>query len=597
MGVPKFYRYISERYPLINASLRTNHAPRIDNLYLDMNGIIHNCARFTPGNGGIDTKRYHSATPHGVKSMHQIFTDVFKYIDNIISLLPPRRLLYMAIDGVAPRAKMNQQRSRRFRSAKERADEHQRLMAEDPLYAAADLDPFDSNCITPGTHFMQQLTLALKYFVANKITTDAVWANIQVVLSGAEAPGEGEHKIMQYIRAMRESNQMPSNTRHCVYGLDADLIMLALVTHEPHFFILREKVDYTFWRKKSGPRLATTLDMTVFGEFELLSIGVLREYLVEDLGSDNNSKLPFFDVERLTDDFVFILMLIGNDFLPNLPTLDIADGTLDVLLHLYKRMLPIFGGYLTHQGTVVPHRLEFFLAKLGLLEQDVLKAKKEMEHKSNDSRSRRAAMRGKTFANIDLDILFGFHLMDPSLLQEPFTDAMLRAESEVLRERLRNSRLVQMKDSYYASKFGQPMTSDALNSLTRCYVEGISWTLKYYTEGCRMWRWFYPYHYAPLASDVTNIAAVLNAFDRNIIRQRPFRPLEQLMSVLPPKSAWCLPKPYRQLMTSAASPIRDFYPESFETDMNGKRNDWEAVVLLPFVDEERLVSALRSVPL
>ncbi|KAI0557848.1 5'-3' exoribonuclease [Gracilaria domingensis] len=503
----------------------------------------------------------------------------------------------MAIDGVAPRAKMNQQRSRRFRSAKERADEHERLMAEDPLYAAADLDPFDSNCITPGTHFMQQLTLALKYFVANKITTDAVWANIQVVLSGAEAPGEGEHKIMQYIRAMREADQLPPNTRHCVYGLDADLIMLALVTHEPHFFILREKVDYTFWRKKRGPRQATTLDMTVFGEFELLSIGVLREYLVEDLGSDNNSKLPFFDIERLTDDFVFILMLIGNDFLPNLPTLDIADGTLDVLLHLYKRMLPIFGGYLTHQGTIIPYRLEFFLAKLGLLEQDVLKAKKELEDKSLDSRSRRAAMRGKTFANVDLDILFGFHLMDPGLLQEPFTRSMIRAESEALRERLKSSRLPQMKEAYYASKFGQPMSPDGLDSLSRRYVEGISWTLKYYTEGCRMWRWFYPYHYAPLASDVTNIAAVLNAFDNSITRQNPFRPLEQLMSVLPPKSAWCLPKPYRQLMTNAASPIRDFYPESFETDMNGKRNDWEAVVLLPFVDEERLLAAIRSIPL
>eukprot|EP00737_Agarophyton_chilense_P001757 gb/GEZJ01001981.1/.p1 GENE.gb/GEZJ01001981.1/~~gb/GEZJ01001981.1/.p1 ORF type:complete len:1539 (-),score=205.93 gb/GEZJ01001981.1/:5977-10170(-) len=501
----------------------------------------------------------------------------------------------MAIDGVAPRAKMNQQRSRRFRSAKERADEHQRLMNDDPLYAAADLDPFDSNCITPGTHFMQQLTLALKYFVANKITTDSVWGSFRVVLSGAEAPGEGEHKIMHYIRAMRESNQIPPNTRHCVYGLDADLIMLALVTHEPHFFILREKVDYTYWRKKSGPRLATTLDMTVFGEFELLSIGVLREYLVEDLGTDNNSKLPFFDVERLTDDFVFILMLIGNDFLPNLPTLDIADGTLDVLLHLYKRILPIFGGYLTHQGTIIPHRLEFFLAKLSLLEHDVLKAKKEQESKSTDSRARRAAFRGKTFANVDLDILFGFNLMDPSMLQEPFTISMLRAESEALRERLRSTRLPYMKEAYYASKFGKAMTAEGLTALTGRYVEGISWTLKYYTEGCRMWRWFYPYHYAPLASDVFNIAGVLESFDSNIRRQKPFRPLEQLMSVLPPKSAWCLPKPYRQLMTNASSPIREFYPDSFETDMNGKRNDWEAVVLLPFVDEKRLLDAIRTI--
>lgn len=501
----------------------------------------------------------------------------------------------MAIDGVAPRAKMNQQRSRRFRSAKERSEEHQRLMREDPMYAAADLDPFDSNCITPGTAFMQQLTVALKYFVASKITIDPLWANLRVVLSGAEAPGEGEHKIMAYIRAQRESKRMPPDTRHCVYGLDADLIMLALVTHEPHFFILREKVNFNFWRKKSGPRLATELDMTVFGEFELLSIGILREYLVEDLGADNNRNLPFFDVERLTDDFVFILMLIGNDFLPNLPTLDIADGTLDVLLHLYKRVLPIFNGYLTFEGSINPSRLEFFLAKLGLLEQDVLKAKKEMEANASESRGRRA-YRGKTFANVDLDILFGFHLMDPSLLQKPFTPAMLRAETKALRQRLNESKLSQMKREYYSDKFGHDMLHDGIQNLAKRYVEGLSWTLKYYTEGCRMWRWFYPYHYAPLASDIADIADVLFRFDSNIVRQPPFRPIEQLMSVLPPRSSWCLPKPYKALMMNANSPIRDFYPEDFQTDMNGKRNDWEAVVLLPFVDEERLLAAIRSVP-
>lgn len=560
-----------------------------------MNGIIHNCVHASPGNGGIDSKRYPSATPHYKKSTPDIFADVFKYIDNIVALLPPRRLLYMAIDGVAPRAKMNQQRSRRFRSAKERSDQHQRLMREDPMYAAADVDPFDSNCITPGTAFMHQLTIALKYFVTNKITTDPLWSNIRVVLSGAEAPGEGEHKIMEYIRAERESKRLSPNTRHCVYGLDADLIMLALVTHEPHFFILREKVDFTFWRKKRGPRLATALDITVFGEFELLSIGLLREYLVEDLGADNNSNLPFFDVERLTDDFVFILMLIGNDFLPNLPTLDIADGTLDVLLHLYKRVLPIFDGYLTFEGSIIPHRLEFFLAKLGLLEQDVLKAKKEMEANGSESRGRRA-YRGKTFANVDLDILFGFHLMDPALLQKPFTPAMLKAETRALRQRLNESKLSQMKLDYYSDKFGQDMLEEGMQSLTKRYVEGLSWTLKYYMEGCRMWRWFYPYHYAPLASDIVDIADVLFHFDTNIVRQPPFRPVEQLMSVLPPKSSWCLPKPYRSLMMSANSPIRDFYPEEFQTDMNGKRNDWEAVVLLPFVDEERLLAAIRSVP-
>lgn len=75
---------------------------------------------------------------------------------------------------------------------------------------------------------------------------------------------------------------------------------------------------------------------------------------------------------------------------------------------------------------------------------------------------------------------------------------------------------------------------------------------------------------------------------------QPFRPYQQLMGVLPDRSKTIVPTPYHELMTSPDSSIIDFYPRDFELDMNGKKMEWEAVVKIPFIDEKRLLSAMKT---
>ncbi|KAG9792350.1 5'-3' exoribonuclease 1 [Exophiala dermatitidis] len=349
MGVPKFFRWLSERYPAISQLIAENRIPEFDCLYLDMNGIIHNCTHKD------------SDSPTFRMTEEKMFIAIFNYIEHLFGKIKPKKLFFMAIDGVAPRAKMNQQRARRFRTALD-AEKAREKAIKEGLEMPKE-DPFDSNCITPGTEFMAKLTKQLKYFISKKVSEDVDWQGVEVVLSGHEVPGEGEHKIMEYIRQAKAQPGYDPNVRHCLYGLDADLIMLGLLSHDPHFCLLREEVTFGRQATKKSKELEHQ-------NFYLLHLCIVREYLeleFQELEQPGALSFPF-DMERIIDDFILMAFFVGNDFLPNLPNLHINEGALALMFQKYKEVLPKMGGYINEQGVINLERLGVLLDALSEVE-------------------------------------------------------------------------------------------------------------------------------------------------------------------------------------------------------------------------------------
>ncbi|GAA5880300.1 hypothetical protein JCM1840_007121 [Sporobolomyces johnsonii] len=145
------------------------------------------------------------------------------------------------------------------------------------------------------------------------------------------------------------------------------------------------------------------------------------------------------------------------------------------------------------------------------------------------------------------------------------------------------------KERYYRSKFGVELSDvEFRKSVVKSYVEGLCWVLEYYYQGTPSWQWYYPYHFSPFASDFLKLEKLDIKFELGA----PFKPYEQLMGVFPAASRLHLPEPFQDLMVNTESPILDFYPEEFHTDMNGKKMLWQGVALLPFIDQTRLLDAM-----
>lgn len=531
MGIKYFFAWVQRNfnkniYPLkkgenIMGSGGVGSNMVVNNLMLDMNGIFHNSAQKILEYGSckkagailLENEIEKMTIKERIEKQNLVYENVCSTIDKILSIVNPTKRLILCIDGPAPLAKQNQQRQRRFRAAKDASVD--------------DFNKFDSNSISPGTKFMDFLGKYIDWYIRKKISTDEAWRHLEVIFSSEKVPGEGEHKLLNYYRYYGVKSES-----FCIYANDADLIMLALGTYNDKFYVLRDCMyDENY-------------------EYYILNTPEIAKDIIQSMRFEGEN----FDEETLITDFIFISFMVGNDFLPNIPSLEIMQRGIEIMFDVYKKVGESYG-HLTEKvkdkGIIFkPKVLKIFLGTMGQYEKGILEGKYRKK-----------------------DMFFEDKYLD------------------------KNTKLVggryELNLEAYKKDYNKYKLEGAdLAEVTRCYLEGMQWVLSYYTQGTPAWRWFYPYNYAPFASDMVELMDSYSGPTYKL--DRPILPFLQLLTVLPPRSAHLLPKPLNTLLYSKNSPMAKFCPRNFPIDLSGKKREWEGLVILPTLEYEEVIKAYEQ---
>jgi len=395
-------------------------------------------------------------------------------------------------------AKMKQQRLRRFKSAW--LTEHG--IVDGQKEGQAEGPKWDTNAITPGTAFMGKLRKALEK------AAGPLWT-----ISSSDEPGEGEHKIMERLRSM----PFCAASSHAVYGMDADLVVLSLLTQNT--VVTENKQPLSMWLFREEQEAPG---------FEWFSVDGLRDII--------SSKLPLRD-------YCFAMSFLGNDFLPSALGLKMRDDGHEILMDLVA--------YLCHSKTPL------------LDEKDVpsVRGLGALFKSLGDSEERR--IRDFVFKKIRQGVGFlGLPVGDPNWALCQGSENCLIESGDL---RLAYERLQQFR------------TEDGC----RTYLQGLGWIWDYYRGKPVCYNWYYPWSLPPLWQTLAHAVEDSPGWSKAVpvrIGATEIQTAEQLCLVLPPASWDLIPTGRSQQLRTVAPYL---FPSSFEFCSIGKRFFWECEPKIP----------------
>ena len=542
MGIPGFFGFIKKYTKQV---IKTELDDKNNDLhfFLDFNGAIYTA--------------YYSKS---INSEEALVSQTIQYLETLISIYKDYNLktLYIAIDGVPPRSKIEQQRKRRFHSVYER-NLKEKLNDKYSQYISTNdkVNKINTNIITPGTNFMKKLKKGIEEYLKENDVAE------EIIFSSSEIPEEGEHKIYKYLL----DNHYTENDNIVIYGLDADLIMLSIITHINNIYLLREKTDYGSYSFEFGDHKFLYLDID---SLKMSLLNEFNEYQIDNVKDE--------DITNLLDDFVFICFLLGNDFIPKIPWLSIYNSGNEILLKTYSQIYNQHREFLVDRKKkkINEHCFFLLLEKLSSIENTEMKT-------YYDKRLRKRIYLNECNNDLEksLKILNQFPLQHLQLEQEinpyDFND---------------------WRYNYYKICFNLDYNESNKETIVKNYLESILWTFKYYFLNITNWDWFYRYDYGPSMKDVLEYLNKNNIIVRNkkehfninkleFKKSKPIKEEELLLMVLPLESKALFPKKIN------FDKIKYYFPKEIYFSTFYNSYFWQCKPKLPIIDYKDIKECLK----
>ena len=539
MGVPRFFKWLLEKFKK-NILLKKLDFP-VEHLYIDANCLFHpECQKIK--------EKYMDGGCTDDELEKEMFEQITKYLDYLEDYVKPTKTMNIFVDGVAPLAKITQQRKRRYKTMYDIEK-----INEIKIKHGVKLDKLSwtNICITPATKFMERLNKHLiKHY--NKKKND----KIKYIYSSYHVAGEGEHKIFNHIK-----ERLTKKDNIVIYGLDADLIFLSMISR-CNVYLLREEIH---------------LNNVKTGNMIYVSIYETKNALVNEIIYLLNDDECFNDIFKkniniLINDFIVLCFLLGNDFLPHFIAVDIYNDGLTILLNHYIGCIKLCYTPLTYhddeQNVKINMKFITLLFKYLCNEEkyNVIIPNNYIKSINRKCNAKNEYEKEKwNFENLIYD--------DPIGLSN-----------------------VKNYEKYYKYFF-----DCSIKDSVKSYLKSIIWVTNYYFNNKTDWQYSYEYEYAPLIKDIYEylnnyIDDINDINDYKFNENNKINPLIQLITVIPEKySEMLLPKEIHKYITKNDKMKNKIYPKNTKLYTAYKHMFWQCSPVLPSLKIKYLENKIKKI--